>query len=162
MVLFSLVNKSIWVIVVLAAGTALVMAFMMMITLGQFQEIPAADWVKLAEATTAEFKLEKVAVRVSFAENPTAMHLSYVTKKDSKFDAAVQNAEMERVAEFAVNKYTGSDLYRIERVRVTRSEVTGSGCFQQTYVATLSYANTRRTPPARRLGGTMTFPPRSP
>lgn len=155
-------SRSVWVIVVLAAGTALVLTFAMMITLGQFQEIPAADWVKLAEATTAEFKLEKVAVRVTFAENPTAMHISYVTKRDSKFDAAVQNAEMERVAEFAVNKYAGSDLYRIERVRITRSEVTGSGCFQQTYVATFNYPNPRRTPPSRRLGGPPPFPPRSP
>lgn len=156
-------SKAVWTIVIMAAITALVLSLGMMISLGQFQELPAADWVKLAEATTAEFKLEKVSVRVSLSESPTAMHLHYLTKQDTKFSSTIQNAEMERVAEFAVKTYTGRDLYQIEKVLITRSETHGSGCFQQTYVANLTYTNPRRTPPQgiRRIGG-PSFPPRPP
>jgi hypothetical protein len=156
------VSKSIWVIVILAAITALMLSLGMMISLGQFQELPEAEWVKLGEAVTAEFKLEKVGVRVGLHESPTAMHLNYLTRADSKFNSSVQNAEMERIAAFAAKTYTGRDLYLIEKVKVIRSETHGSGCFQQTYVATFTYTNPNRTPPpSRRMGG-PSFPPRNP
>jgi hypothetical protein len=148
----------------MAAVTVLALSFGMMVFLGQFQEIPAADWVKLAEATNAQFKLEKVAVRVTLVGSPTAMHINYLTKADSKFNTAAQNAEMERVAGFAVRTYGGKDLYLIEQINVTRSEVHGGGCFQQTYVANFSMANPRRTPPPSRGVGMPIppIPPRSP
>lgn len=153
-------NKAVWVIVILGAMTVLVLSFGMMVFLGQFQEIPAADWVKLAESTTAEFKLEKVAVRVNMMSTPTAMQISYLTKADTKFNSAAQNAEMQQVAEYAVRTYVGKDLYLIEQIQVTRSETHGGGCFQQTYVANLTYANPRRSPPPARFGAP--FPPRNP
>ena len=155
-------SKSIWVIIILAAITALMLSLGMMISLGQFQELPEAEWVKLGEAVTAEFKLEKVGVRVSIHESPSTMHLNYLTKADSKFNSSVQNAEMERIAEFAAKTYTGKDLYLIEKVKVTRSETHGSGCFQQTYVATLTYTNPNRTPPPNRRMGAPPYPPRNP
>ncbi len=142
-------SKSVWVILCLAAFTALILVVAMMLSLGQLQEVPAAEWVKVAEATTARFNLEKVSVRVDLVSKPTSMQLAYLTKNDTKFDTTVQNAEMEGVAQFAINTYKGKDLYLIENVLVTRSETHGRGCFQETYVAKLTYVNPRRTQPAR-------------
>ena len=142
-------SKSIWVILCLSAFTALILIVGMMLSLGQLQVVPAAEWVKLAEATSARFNLEKVSVRVDLLSRPTSMQLSYLTKADTKFDTSVQNAEMEGVAQFAISNYKGKDLYQIENVVVTRSETHGSGCFQETYVAKYTYVNPRRTQPAR-------------
>ena len=133
----------------MAAIAAFALTMGMMISLGQLQEVPAAEWVKLAEATTAQYGLEKVSVRVDLMVKPTSLQLSYRTKTDSKFDATVQNAEMESIAQFAVNTYKGKDLHLIENVKITRSETHGSGCFSETYVANLTYVNPRRTQPSR-------------
>ena len=137
---------------------ALVMG--MMVSLGQLQEVPAAEWVKLAEATTSRFSLEKVSVRVDLLGRPTSMQLSYLTKADSKFDTSLQNAEMESIAQFAVGTYKGKDLHLIENVLITRSETHGSGCFQETYVTKLTHVNTRRTPPTNRFGLPPPPPPK--
>jgi len=155
------VNKSVWVIICMAAVTTVALVMGMMLSLNQLQEVPAADWVKLAEATTARFNLEKVSVRVDLMGRPTSMQLSYLTKADSKFDTSLQNAEMERIAQFAVDTYKGKDLHLIENVLITRSETHGSGCFQETYVAKLTYVNTRRTQPSR-FGLPPSPPPKPP
>jgi hypothetical protein len=139
-------------IVCMAAVTALALVMGMMVSLGQLQEVPAAEWVKLAEATSARFNLEKVSVRVDLLTKPTAMQLSYLTRNDTKFDTTLQNTEMANIAQFAVETYKGKDLHLIENVMITRSETHGSGCFQETYVAKFSTANTKRTPPAGRFG----------
>jgi hypothetical protein len=151
----------VWVILCMAAITTVALVMGMMVSLGQLQEVPAADWVKLAEATTARFTLEKVAVRVDLLGRPTSMQLSYLTRADSKFDTSLQNAEMESIAQFAVNTYKGKDLHLIENVLVTRSETHGSGCFQETYVAKLTYVNPRRTQPSR-FGLPPSPPPKPP
>jgi hypothetical protein len=143
------VSRSVWVILCLSAFTALILVVGMMVSLNQLQEHPAAHWVKLAEATTARFNLEKVSVRVDLVAKPTSMQLSYLTKTDTKFDTTIQNAEMDAVAQFAVNTYKGNDLHQIENVLITRSETHGSGCFQETYVAKYTYVNPRRTQPSR-------------
>ncbi|MBI3856058.1 MAG: hypothetical protein HY293_10255 [Planctomycetes bacterium] len=148
-------SKSIWIIIVLGAITALFLSIMMVLSLGQFTEIPAADWVKLAEATTAEFKLEQVAVRVSFRENPSQMRITYLTRINSKFDTSAQNAEMEKIANFAAQNYKGRDLGKIDQIQITRSETHGSGCFQQTYVAHFTLNNPRKG--SKQL---FPFPPR--
>ena len=144
----------------MAAVTTVALVMGMMVSLGQLQEVPAAEWLKLAEATNSQFNLEKVAVRVDLVGRPTSMQLSYLTKADSKFDASLQNAEMETIAQFAVNTYKGKDLHLIENVLVTRSETRGSGCFQETFVAKLTYVNPRRTPPAGRFGMPLPPPPK--
>jgi hypothetical protein len=132
-------------IVVMGLITAMVLALAMMLSLGQFQEIPAADWVKLSESLTNEFKVTNVAVRVNLTSQPTQMKISYASPNDSKFDLSVQNAEMERVAAFAVKAYRGKDANMIDQVAVTRSETHGSGCFKQTYTASVSVPTPRRS-----------------
>ena len=142
--------------------TALVLSLAMMISLGQFKEVPAADWVKLAEATTNEFKFTNVAVRVSLHSTPPVMKISYDTEADSKFDLSVQNAEMGKVGEFALRNYKGRELNIVSQVEVTRSESHGSGCFRQTYVSSLSVPNPRRNgvPGASPFGTPPAVPPR--
>ena len=138
--------------------TALALTVGMMVSLGQFTETPAIEWIKLAEALTKEFNLQNVSVRVNIANRPTSMRISYLTRTDSKFNLSVQNAEMENVANFAVKNYRGRDLTAIDQVQVTRSETHGSGCFQQTYVATFMLPNPIRTLTPRRLEP-FTLPP---
>jgi hypothetical protein len=137
-------SKSVWLIISMGAVTILVLSVGMMISLNQFQEIPAAEWVKLAQATGTEFKFENVTVRVSFRNEPSTMAIAYVTRQNSKFDTSAQKAEMEKVAQFAVQNYKGRDLNKIDQVQVHRSEIHGSGCFQTTYVADHTAANPKR------------------
>ena len=82
-------SRSIWVIFFMGIIATVAVCFGMMVFLGQFQEVPAAEWVKLAEATTAEFKLEKVAVRVNLLASPSALQINYLTKADTKFNTSV-------------------------------------------------------------------------
>ena len=105
----------------MAAITAVALVMGMMVSLGQLQETPAADWVKVAEAISSRFSLEKCSVRVDLLNRPASMQVAYLTKADSKFDTTAQNAEMESVAQFAVGNYKGKDLYMIENVLVTRT-----------------------------------------
>ena len=125
--------------------TMLALSMGMMVSLNQFREVPAAEWVKLASGVTDQFKFENVSVRVSLIDRPSTMKISYVTKGNSNsFDSSAQNVEMEKVAQFAVENYKGKELNRIDEVRIHRSEVHGRGCFQTTYEADLTYANPKR------------------
>jgi hypothetical protein len=156
------VSKSIWMIVVMGLGSALALTLAMMFSLDQFKAGAAAEWVKLAELTTNEFKFTNVAVRVNLHSNPPAMKISYDTEADSKFNLSVQNAEMEKVGEFALRNYKGRELNIVSQVDVTRSESHGSGCFRQTYVSSLSVPNPRRNgvPGANPFGTPPAVPPR--
>src|SRR5690349_15767626 len=89
--------------------TLVLISIAMMFSLAQFQETPSGDWVKLAEQITAEFKAKSVAVRVAFNLPPGYMKITYVAGIDSKYDLASQNAEMERMARFALETYKGRD-----------------------------------------------------
>ena len=117
------------------------------------------DWVKLAELITAEFKAKNVAVRVNLTMPPGLLKISYLAAIDSNYNLSVQNAEMEKVARFAAQNYKGKDLRYIGEVRVSRTEIHGSGCFQQTYVADFTMPLPRRSAgiPAP---GDSSFPPR--
>lgn len=127
--------------------TILVLSMGMIVSLGQFQEIPAAEWVKLAQAISTEYKFEHVSVRVAFpATGPSAMKISYTTKPNANFDSSAQNVEMEKVAKFGAENYKGRDASRIDQVEISRSEVHGRGCFQTTYVANFTYPMPKKTP----------------
>ncbi len=124
--------------------TALILAMAMMFSLGKYKETDAATRTKLSETIQAEFALDTVGTRVRIDRIPTALEVFYTTRADSKFDTSAQNAEMQKIAEFAVSRYEGKDLRFIDEIRVTRSETHGSGCFQQTYVGQLSVPNPLR------------------
>lgn len=114
----------------------------MMISLMQFQKgSPAVKFVKLAELVGREFKVDNVGADVRMDPAPGNLRITYLTRVDSKFDTSVQNAEMRKVAEFAIKNYEGSDRHHLGEIQVVRSETHGSGCFQTTYVARFTLPN---------------------
>jgi hypothetical protein len=140
-------------IAIMGLVTILALSMGMVISLGQFQEAPAAEWVKLAQAITEQFKLQNVSVRVNFrGDGPIAMKIAYIAKATSNFDSSAQNVEMESVAKFSLENYKGKDLGKIDRVEIVRSEIHGSGCFQTTYVANFMYLNPRKKLPGSPFG----------
>jgi hypothetical protein len=139
-------------VVIMGLVTILALSMGMVVSLGQFQEVPAVEWVKLAQAITEQFKLQNVSVRVNFrGDGPIALKIAYVAKASSNFDSSAQNVEMEAVAKFSLENYKGKDLGKIDRVEIVRSEIHGSGCFQTTYVANFIYPNPRQKPPGSPL-----------
>jgi hypothetical protein len=145
--------------------TLLLISIAMMFSLTQFQETPSVEWVKLAEQISSEFKAKGVAVRINFTMPPGFMKISYTAGIDSKYDLAVQNAEMERIARFAIANYKGRDMKYVTEVRINRTEIYGSGCFQTTYVGNYTLQVPKRSqefpaPGAPAPGGESSFPPR--
>jgi hypothetical protein len=127
----------------------------MMVSLGQFQEVPAAEWVKLAQGISEQFKFDNVTVKVDLqSAGPSKLKVAYITKANSNNDSSAQNVEMDNVAKFATDNYKGRELSKIDKVEITRSEIHGRGCFQTTYVANMTTDN-----PKKRLHG---FPPPPP
>jgi len=154
-----------WTIAIMGTSTLLLISIAMMLSLTQFQETPSGDWVKISEQISSEFKAKSVAVRINFAMAPGFMKISYVAGIDSKYDLASQNAEMERIARFAISNYKGKDMKYVTEIRVNRTEVHGSGCFQSTYVSNFTLPVPRRqlevpAPGGAPPGGESSFPPR--
>jgi len=121
--------------------TMLVLAAGMAMSLGQFQEAPAVEWVRLSEAVAREFKAEHVSMKITLQNNPSTMTIAYSSLLDTKFNLSVQNAEMESVARFAIKNYRGREQTMVDEIQITRSETHGRGCFQQTYVGHFTLAN---------------------
>ena len=150
-------SKSLWAVAVMGSLTLLLLVAGMVLSLDQFTvSSPAVKWVKLAEQITHDFKLDTTAAEVRIGLPTSSLRVAYVTHEDSKFDLSAQNAEMEKIARFAIGKYEGSDRRKIDEVQVTRSEIHGRGCFQQTYVAHFTLAN-----PFRMGAGAATVFPES-
>jgi hypothetical protein len=139
------VSKGLWVIIVMGFLTITLLVVGMMMSLTQFQAAsPAVKFVKLAEQISHEFKLEPVAAEVRLQPPPGALRVTYLTRVDTKFDITAQNAEMKKIAEFAIKNYQGNDRNWISDIQIQRSETHGSGCFQQTYVANFTLPNPYR------------------
>ena len=132
------------------------------ISLGQVQETSAIEWVRLSESIAREFKVEHVGVRLTLRSSPSVLAVSYTSPVDSKFDLSAQNAEMEKIARFAVSNYKVPREQRlVDEIRVTRSETHGRGCFQQTYVSHFTLPNPmRRTELPGFPGGALGAPQR--
>jgi hypothetical protein len=139
--------------------TMLVLAAGMAVSLGQFQETPAVEWVRLAESIGQEFKADPVSVKLALRKTPSAMEISYSSLVDSKFDLSLQNAEMERVAGYAIRTYRGREQTLVDEIQITRSETHGRGCFQQTYVAHFTLPNPLRRPDRPSYPGASLPPP---
>ncbi|MBV8881089.1 MAG: hypothetical protein JO332_14060 [Planctomycetaceae bacterium] len=146
-------SKSIWLIATMGLITMLALALGMGISLGQFQETPAVEWVRVSELIGREFKAEQVATKVDLRNAPSAMIISYSALIDSKFNLSVQNTEMENVAKFAIKNYKGREQTMVDEIRVTRTERHGRGCFAQTYVSHWTIPN-----PLRRTEQRMGLP----
>jgi len=138
--------------------TMLALSMGMMLSLGQFTETSASEWVKLAELTGRQFKAKHISVRVNLRNTPRIMVITYSSLVDSHYDLSLQNTEMEDVAKFALQNY--SQAKKVDEVQVTRSETHGRGCFQQTFVSHLTYANPNRQEALPRFPVDLPQPPR--
>jgi hypothetical protein len=147
------VSKSVWLISMMGLLTLLVMSVGMAISLGQFQEVSAVEWVRLSESIARQFKAEHVGIKVNLRTLPSAMIVSYSSLVDSKYNLSLQNAEMESVANYAIKNFKGREQTMVDEIQVTRSETHGRGCFRQTYVAHFTLPN-----PLRRTIDRAAFP----
>jgi len=138
--------------------TMLALSMGMMLSLGQFTETSASEWVKLAELTGRQFKAKPISVRVNLRNTPRIMVITYSSLVDSHYDLSVQNTEMEDVAKFALQNY--SQAKKVDEVQVTRSETHGRGCFQQTFVSHFTYPNPARQETLPQFPGDLPQPPR--
>jgi len=152
------VGKTVWLVLAMGLLSMLVLSLGMMLSLGQFQDSPAAEWVKLAEMTGRQFKANPTSIRANLRSMPKVMVINYSSLVDSHFDLSFQNKEMEEVARFALQHYR--DAKKIDEVQVTRSETHGRGCFQQTYVAHFTLPNPfRKKEDEFPFPGSRPFPP---
>ena len=152
------VSKSVWTIAVMGMVAFFLVSIAMVLSLTQFKEVPAAEHVKLGELISSEFKAQNVTVRVGVT-SPIALKISYLAGIHSNYNTTVQNEEMERVARFALANYKGRDKKYVDEVRVTRTEIHGSGCFQDTYVGTYTLPVSRRAVDLANPGPQVPPPP---
>lgn len=143
-------SKTVWLIATMGMLTMLALALGMALSLGQFTEVPAVEWVRVSETIAREFKAEQVSTRINLRSSPSVMTVTYSSLIDTKYDLSVQNAEMENVAKYAITNYKGREQTLVDEIQVTRSETHGSGCFKQTYVAHFTLQNPLRK--ADRMG----------
>jgi len=136
----------------------LVLSMAMMLSLEQFKETSASEWVKLAEVTGRQFKANPISVRVNLRSTPRTMVINYSSLVDSHYDLSIQNTEMEEVSKFALQNY--SQAKKVDEVQVTRSETHGRGCFQQTFVSHFTYPNPNRQEVLPRFPVDTPQPPR--
>jgi len=135
------VSKGLWTILTMGFLTIALLIVGMMMSLMQFQKVPAVKLVKLAEQVQQEFKFDNVGADVRTEPKPGTLRITYLSRVDTKFDSTLQNQEMKKVAEFAIKKYEGVDRPMLADIQVTRSETHGSGCFQTTYVGNFTLLN---------------------
>ena len=153
-------GKTVWTIALMGVVALLLVTVAMVISLGQFSETPSKDWVKLAEMITAEFKAQHVSVRVNLNIPPGILRIAYLAGIHSNYSVDAQNAEMERVAQFALKNYAGRDARYVREIRVNRTETHGRGCFQTTYEGNYTLQVPRRPSIGPMAPDTPPVPPR--
>ncbi len=119
----------------------ILMLLFMLFGLNELGQSPAANRVRLAEGIRAQFKFESVGAGVADEPGKRVLRIGYTTLQDSKFDVSVQNREMQGVAEFAAKTYNESDRKFIDEIRVRRTEIKGSGCWQKSYPGEFAMTN---------------------
>jgi hypothetical protein len=152
------VGKTVWVVAGMGLLSMLALSMGMMLSLGQFQETSASEWVKLAEMAGRQFKAKPISIRVDLRSTPKIMVISYSSLVDSHYDLSVQNTEMENIAKFSLQNY--SQAKKVDEVQVTRTETHGRGCFQQSFVSHLTYPNPNRQEPIPGFRPDFPQPPR--
>lgn len=141
---------------ILGFVTIVIMVVSLLVVLKVFRDSPSSASAKLALAVRGEFHLDSVGARIVSETQKTAVSIYYETHADSKFSADAQNEEMKAVALFAAGKLEPHDRRTVDEIRVRRTEVRGSGCWQRTYVSELAVPN-----PLRGMPGTAPpFPPK--
>jgi hypothetical protein len=144
------------------AGVGIIL-LLMMTSMESLQQTQAGTRAKIANAVIGEYKAENV--YVEFRENGAqmALHLNYRTREYLKPDA--RDRQMQDMARFIYQetlKYEDDELYKTLRIDVTRTELSGSGCFERKTEHKTSLDLPRRLPPAGRAGRSVSPPPVQP
>ena len=134
-------GRSIWTIAIFGfiATLSLVIAFLFVFK--RFGDSPLSSSTKVAIAVREEFHFDVVGSTTSTEPQKTALILRYDTHLDSKFNLEAQHLEMKAVALFAAGKLEPIDRRKTDEIRVRRTEIRGSGCWQRTYVTDLTVPN---------------------
>jgi hypothetical protein len=137
-------NRMLWSIVIIGFLTVVFLVLAMWVMLGQFGASPYSSSSKIAYSIRGEFHFESVGTATRYEGLKNVFLVAYETHLNSNFNLAAQNAEMQKVAEYAATKFEPGDRRRVDEIQVKRTEIHGSGCFQQSYVAGHSIPNPYR------------------
>jgi hypothetical protein len=136
-------SKSMWIIAMMGFITVMIIVVAMLLSLTMFQQSPASNRARLAQEVKNEFGFPEVGSDVRDILGRTVLIVSYESPVDSKYDLAVQKAEMEKVATFVEGKYDGDDRRSIQELRVRRREVKARGCWKKLIESDHSIQNPR-------------------
>jgi len=138
------VNRSIWTIALIGFISAVVLTGGMLLILWQFRDSPLSKTTKIAVSVKSEYRFDSVGAELQPGAQKTALVIHYETRTDSKFNSDFQVREMKAVADFAAGKAEPFDRRMIDEIRVRRTEVRGSGCWQRNYVSNNTFPNPYR------------------
>ncbi len=148
------------VIVFMGLAALGIVMLMMMTTMEGLQQSQAGTRARIANAVMNEYKFENTLAEYRLDGSVTALHLNYRTKEYLKPDA--REAQMKDVARFTYQeslKFEDPELYSMLRVDVTRTEISGSGCFERMAEHKSSLDLPKRLPPPGRATRTGSMPP---
>lgn len=149
-------SRSLWTIAIIGFITIVILVITFLFMFKRFGDSPYSKGAKISLAIRDEFHFDAVGTGTVAETQKTAFLIQYDTRADSKFNLAAQNQEMQAVAVFAVGKLEPLDRKNVDEIRVRRTEVRGSGCWQRSYVTDLTVPN-----PLRGAPGTLPpFPPK--
>ena len=139
-------SRTIWSIVIVGFLTVIILVMSMLLMLKQYGDSTYSSSTKHALAIRNKFAFESVGTGTRDDGARCFLLIQYETHADSKFDLSAQMREMQKVAEFAVEKLDPAERKRFDEIRVRRTEIHGRGCFQQSFVANHSLPNPHRLP----------------
>jgi hypothetical protein len=152
-------SKSMWIIALMGFATVMIIVVAMLLSLSMFQQSPASNRARLSQQVRNEFGFTEVASDVRDVLGRTILIVAFESTVDSKYDAAVQKAEMEKVADFVVKRYDGDDRRSIQELRVKRREVKARGCWTKLIEAEHVVQNPQFPQPKRDPRVTVPAPP---
>jgi hypothetical protein len=150
-------RASLHVIVFMGLAAIGIVLLMMMTSMEGLQQSQAGMRAKIANAVIGEYKFEDAFAEFKREERFMVFHLNYRTREYLKPDA--RDAQMKDVARFVYQesqKFEDPELYDTLRVDITRTEMTGSGCFERKTDYRTSLDLPKRLPVQ---GGTRIGPP---
>jgi hypothetical protein len=140
-------SRMLWSLALIGLFATLALVMGMMFTLKTYRMTPASSRVRLSEAIRTQFNLQSVGVELKVQPDKSYLRIAYLTRADSSFDISKQTREMQEIADFACTNYPDPRERRaFEEIRVTRTEIRGSGCFQESFVLNHSCPNPFRAP----------------
>lgn len=125
-------SKSLWSIVVIGFVTIVLMVFLMLASLSMYKSAPAAQNAKLSNLIRERFGFQEVSSGVRDVNGDLVLRVEYLSQMDSGFSDDRMNSELGQVAEFTRRAYDGKDRKFIRRMKLTRTEIQGSGCWKRT------------------------------